>query len=152
MKRILTIGIILLFIGMSISSSTGFNVEKKSQPKLYIDGPTNGKAGEGYIYTFNFTAPEEFKYFLYVEWGDGTDTGWIGSFYSNTDVNLSHSWNKQGNYIIWAFAKDLYDERRCNATLEVTMPKNKPFSFILNLLDWLFESFPLLYKLVQFVE
>ena len=30
MKRLLSIGIILLFIGMSISSSTGFNLEKES--------------------------------------------------------------------------------------------------------------------------
>jgi len=37
MKRILAIGIILLFIGMSISSSTGFNVEKQSTT------PLNGK-------------------------------------------------------------------------------------------------------------
>jgi len=37
MKRILTIGIILLFIGMSISSSTGFNVREQSIK------PLNGK-------------------------------------------------------------------------------------------------------------
>ena len=37
MKRILAIGVILLFIGMSLSTSTGFNLEKKSTT------PLNGK-------------------------------------------------------------------------------------------------------------
>ncbi|MFW6120526.1 MAG: right-handed parallel beta-helix repeat-containing protein [Petrotogales bacterium] len=49
MQKIFTIGIILLFIGMTISSSTGFNLEKQSTVKtfngktLYVggDGPGN---------------------------------------------------------------------------------------------------------------
>jgi parallel beta-helix repeat protein len=46
MKRILTIGVILLFIGMSISSPTGFNLEKQSIQLngkiLYVGGSGPG--------------------------------------------------------------------------------------------------------------
>lgn len=47
MKRLLSIGIILLFIGLSISSSTGFNTEKLVQPfssgnTLYVGGSGPG--------------------------------------------------------------------------------------------------------------
>ena len=47
MKRLLSIGIILLFIGTSISSSTGFNVEKQSNTTtngktLYVGGSGPG--------------------------------------------------------------------------------------------------------------
>ena len=47
MKRLLSIGIILLFIGLSISSSTGFNaVEKSTTPlngkTLYVGGSGPG--------------------------------------------------------------------------------------------------------------
>jgi parallel beta-helix repeat protein len=47
MKRLLSIGIILLFIGLSISSSTGFNIEKRFQPvssgkTLYVGGSGPG--------------------------------------------------------------------------------------------------------------
>ncbi len=45
MKRILTIGIILLFIGMSISSSTGFNATEQSIKSL--DGKTLYVGGSG---------------------------------------------------------------------------------------------------------
>ena len=38
MKRLLSTGIILLFIGMSISSSTGFNLEKESIIPLFSRG------------------------------------------------------------------------------------------------------------------
>ena len=45
MKRILTIGVILLFIGVSIPSSTGVNLEP---PQIKIIRPL-----EGYVYFFN---------------------------------------------------------------------------------------------------
>ena len=45
MKRILAIGVILLFIGMSISSSTGFNVEKQST--ISLNGKTLYVGGSG---------------------------------------------------------------------------------------------------------
>jgi pectin methylesterase-like acyl-CoA thioesterase len=44
MKRLLSIGIIILFIGMSLSSSTGFDLEKKSIP---LDGKTLYVGGSG---------------------------------------------------------------------------------------------------------
>jgi len=46
MKRILAIGIILLFIGMSISSSTGFDTKKKSNIPI-SDGKTLYVGGSG---------------------------------------------------------------------------------------------------------
>ncbi len=46
MKKILTIGIMLLFIGMTISSSTGFNLEKQSSIKK-LDGKTLYVGGDG---------------------------------------------------------------------------------------------------------
>jgi len=45
MKQLLAIGIILLFIGMNISSSTGFNVEKQSI--IPLDGKTLYVGGSG---------------------------------------------------------------------------------------------------------
>ena len=45
MKRILAIGIILLFIGMNISSSTGLNLEQKSTTLL--NGKTLYVGGSG---------------------------------------------------------------------------------------------------------
>ena len=45
MKRILAIGIILLFLGMSLSSSTGFNV--KEQSNTTSNGKTFYVGGSG---------------------------------------------------------------------------------------------------------
>jgi hypothetical protein len=110
--------------------------------KPFITGETNGKAGTKYDYTFVTNDPEGLKIWHYIEWGDGTDTGWIGPYLSGTEITKSHSWSKKDTYAIRCKAKDPYDAESEWAYLEVTMPKNKPFNFNYPLSSWLFERFP----------
>jgi hypothetical protein len=86
-----------------------------------IIGPTQGKAGEEYEYTFRSIDPNGDNIFYYISWGDGTDTGWIGPYTSGESITLSHTWSK-GEYKISAKAKDIYGAESPWATLEVTMP------------------------------
>lgn len=93
-------------------------------PKLILDGPLKGKAGEPYPLTIILIDPEECQFYLNINWGDGSGTGWIGPFLSNTNITARHSWDKEGHYVIEAAAKDAFDNTYY-ATLEVTMPKNQ---------------------------
>ena len=45
----------------------------------------------------------------YIEWGDGTNTSWIGPYPSGEEISASHSWNQTGNYMVQAKAKNIYD-------------------------------------------
>jgi parallel beta-helix repeat protein len=90
-----------------------------------IDGPTSGKAGASYDYTFVSTDPDGTLVWYYIDWGDNTSSGWIGPFSSGKLVTFNHTWSKRGIYIIRCKAKDVYGEEGSWGTFEVTMPKNK---------------------------
>jgi len=94
----------------------------------FITGPTNGKTGEEYSYSISTTDPDDDNIFYYVEWDDGTNTGWQGPYPSGTRITLNHTWTIQGTFTIKAKAKDENDSESDWATLEVSMPKNKPYT------------------------
>ncbi|RLF38618.1 MAG: hypothetical protein DRN12_08165, partial [Thermoplasmata archaeon] len=59
--------------------------------------------------------------YYYIDWGDGTDTPWIGPYSSGIEVTVSHVWEKRGDYTIKVKAKD--DENMISdwATFNITI-------------------------------
>jgi thiol-disulfide isomerase/thioredoxin len=100
-----------------------------------IEGPTTGKKGEEYEYTFTVEDPNGDDVYLWVEWGDGSVIEWSGPYKSGESVQFSHKWTEQGTYTIRAKAKDILEEEGEWETLEVSMPrcrermKYRPFLF-----------------------
>ena len=72
-----------------------FTTEEINDPPTApdIDGPTSGSVGTEYDYTFVSTDPEEDDIYYYVDWGDNTNTGWIGLYGSGEEITQSHTWN-----------------------------------------------------------
>jgi hypothetical protein len=114
-----------------------------------IDGPSNGKPGISYTYTFiSAFDPDGDEVAYYIDWDDGSTSGWT-SFMSSgiPGYSESHTWALQGKYIIKAKAKDTYGAESDWAEFEVSMPRCKSFS---NLLFLRFlNRFPLLNILLQ---
>jgi len=79
-----------------------------------ISGPTSGTIGEVYSYTFIISDLEGDESYLWVDWGDDTNTGWLGPYNSNENVVLSHSWSENGAYEIKARARDTFDVSEWN--------------------------------------
>ena len=121
----------------------------KAEPPVAptIDGATNGKAGKEYDYTFVTTDPNEDEVYYYIEWGDGNIEEWIGPYDSGEEATLSHSWDEKGTYITKVKAKDTDDLQSDWTTLEVSMPKNKPYINIFSLR--FFGNHPHLFPLLQ---
>ena len=122
--------------------------------KPRIDGSNKGKVGD--IYNFSFeTDDPEFDDILYIiEWGDGTDTDWIGSYESGESVTLSHTWSEKGKYTIRCKAKDVLGEESDWGKLEVTMPMNQQSQNY-----WFFQflqnhprMFPILRQILSFIK
>jgi hypothetical protein len=92
--------------------------EKPARPS----GKINGEAGKEYTYTSSTTDPEGSQLWYLFEWGDGTDSGWIGPYDSGATASASHSW-EEGSYSIRVKARDseglesLWSER-----LTISMP------------------------------
>jgi len=115
------------------------------------NGPTTGKPGIVNSYTTNCNDPNKDDVFYLFDWGDGTDSGWMGPYNSGAIMSASHSWTK-GNYQIKVKAKDSKGaESGWSDPLSVSMPRTKPYTdrpfqwFLQNFL----ENHPLIYQLFQ---
>jgi hypothetical protein len=96
--------------------------EKPAKPS----GSASGEAGTVYTYTSSATDPEQNQVYYLFDWGDGSDSGWIGPYNSGDDGSASHSWNEQGDYEIKVKAKDTNGiESEWSDPLPISMPKNK---------------------------
>jgi hypothetical protein len=100
-----------------------------------INGPTNGKVNVEYSYTISTIDPDDDQVYFYINWGDDTNTGWIGPYISGELVTVKHTWTNKGNFAIKCKAKDTYGIESYWTTLTVTIPKNKainsPFQSLL---------------------
>jgi len=101
----------------------GISSSAPSAPQ--INGPTSGKTGEEYDYTFRSIDPTDDDVFYYIEWGDGETEEWIGPYSAGEQITISHSWSQDGSHSIRAKAKDENGEESGWATLEVSMPRNR---------------------------
>jgi len=116
-----------------------------------INGPIGGRIKTNYNYTIVTSDPELEEISYYIDWGDGTVKEMIGPYDSNEKITSSHQWLQQGNYIIQVKAKDCNEEESNWSTLEVNMPKNKPYinTPLLQFLKYNSHLFPLLRQLLN---
>ncbi len=71
-----------------------------------VDGPSTGKPGISYEYSFTSSDVNNDTLFYFIDWGDNTTTGWIGLFLPGAVVHQEHVWSDKGSYIIKGKAKD----------------------------------------------
>lgn len=93
-----------------------------------INGPSSGKPGTIYTYTMITTDPDNDNVYYYVDWGDNTNSGWLGPYISGAQASTTHSWNAQGTYTVKLKAKDVHSAESDWRTLSVTMPLDLPGS------------------------
>ena len=81
-----------------------------------------------YLTTSSFD-PEADSMYYWFDWDDGTNSGWLGPYYYNDTVNVSHIWNKNGNYSVKVKAKDEHNvesEYSDSLPVIITNPPYKP--------------------------
>jgi hypothetical protein len=96
--------------------------EKPNAP----NGETNGKIDIEYTYTAVTTDRQGDNIYYLFDWGDNTDSGWLGPHTSGEQIQTSHIWTRKGAYLIKVKAKDIYDhESEWSEPLPVSMPRTK---------------------------
>jgi hypothetical protein len=75
-----------------------------------IFGDTYGKEGEILTFSATTTDPDEDNIFYLFDWGDGTQSDWLGPFASGEEVVTTNSWDHEGEYEVKAKAKDTVGE------------------------------------------
>jgi len=111
-----------------------------------IDGPSSGKPDVELCWTINSTDPDGDDIYYYVDWGDGTNTGWIGPYPSSTQAEVCHTYENKGIYIIKVKVKDIYNPDSDWAEFKVTIPRSKEL-FDLLILRFI-ERFPMMKRLL----
>jgi lipoprotein-anchoring transpeptidase ErfK/SrfK len=115
--------------------------------KPTITGPAIGKIRVTTEYNFTTIDPDNNLVLYFIDWGDKTNTSWIGPYQSGDLITKSHTWTKKGTFNIKAKAKDIHGNESDWATLSVTMPYsyNLPFmQFWIKLFEWFPHAFPIL--------
>jgi hypothetical protein len=91
-----------------------------------IKGPTTGKVGVEYNWTFTYIDPNNDEITYIVQWDDGCGSQeWVGPYPSGEEVTLSHTYSREGTFTIYSMAMDIYNAESDWSELGVTMPRNK---------------------------
>ena len=115
-----------------------------------IKGPNSGNAGNSYPYTFSSTDPNGDQVSYFIDWNDGTTSGWTPFQASGTVYSESHTWSSPGTYLIKAQAKDTNGAVSGITTFSVTMPRSRAMNRpLLNFLENHPNLFPVLQLLLQ---
>jgi hypothetical protein len=89
-------------------------------------GPIYGRIGITYSYSSMAIDPDGDNLEYLFDWGDGTDSGWIGPYNSGDTVTVSHTWNTRGTFPIKVKARDIHEaESVWSDSLPVGMPKSR---------------------------
>jgi len=115
--------------------------------KPVVNGTIKGKVGVSYIYSALSIDHEDDLLWYWFDWGDNTNTGWIGPYPSGTIASESHIWNAEGTFHIKVKAKDSFDAESLWGTLDVSMPKNRILHN--SLFSWFINHFLILQMLLQ---
>lgn len=89
-------------------------------PPSIPTGPTSGYTSTLYNYTTSTINPSGNPLYYLFDWGDGTDSGWIGPYASGTPVTASHAWTLGGTYNVKVKAKEV-QESNWSQPLAVTI-------------------------------
>jgi hypothetical protein len=115
-----------------------------------ISGPSQGRTGTSYTYTFTSIDPQGGQVEYYIDWDDGSPPTWSLPQPSGVAYSVSHTWTVDGTFIIKAKAKDTLNAESIFSTHPITMPRNKPYinSPLLRFLEQIIDQFPLLARLL----
>lgn len=117
-------------------------------------GPTRGKPGMEYEYTFVTTDPDGDGIRYYIEWGDGESTGegpGSNPHESGEEITRSHTYNSKGKYTIRARATDVHGAESDWGTLDVSMPRSQQSTTLLfiQFIQKLIQRFPILEQILS---
>ncbi|UCF49573.1 MAG: PKD domain-containing protein [Thermoplasmatales archaeon] len=113
-----------------------------------IKGTENGNPDVIYFYTLNsIDLSGDYIAEYIVDWGDGNIDTFTGPFPPGTDIEINHSWDKQGTYTITANAIDIIGDESQDGTLEVIIPRSRQFSN--SVLQYFLQNHPNIYLIIR---
>jgi hypothetical protein len=72
-----------------------------------LTGPDSGVINEMYTFHAVTTEPDGENVYYFFDWGDGSNSGWLGPYNSGQSAAAQKSWSTAGTYSVRAKAKDI---------------------------------------------
>jgi len=72
-----------------------------------LTGPTYGVINIEYFYVATATDPDGDDVYYFFDWGDGTNSGWLGPYSSGHSASGTKAWSAPGTFSVRAKAKDI---------------------------------------------
>jgi hypothetical protein len=79
------------------------------EPPTTPSGPHIGTINKLYYFSSISSDPDGDNVYFLFDWGDGTNSNWLGPYSAGATVTLSHSWGELGNYTIKARFRDIHN-------------------------------------------
>jgi hypothetical protein len=131
-----------------------FNTSNPPTKPTIPQGNREGTIGQNYTYSTSSTDTDGDQISYFFDWGDGTDSGWLGLYTSGVTISTTHKWDVKGSYSIKVKAKDSFgDESNWSDSLPIKMPYTytPPLQHFLELLFQRFpNAFPILRQLIGY--
>jgi hypothetical protein len=96
----------LIFATLAELAGAGQSSSPPAPPVL--TGPTDGMINELYSFDAVTTEPDGEDVYYYFDWGDGTNSGWLGPYPPETPITAQNSWTSLGTYTVRVKARDIY--------------------------------------------
>ena len=130
----------------SLFENTSSHVPNKPET---VTGSVSGRIGHEYEYSTVGTDDDGDLLFYFFDWGDGTNSGWIGYYESGETCSASHVWTEEGTYEIKVKTKDLFGyESEWSDPLPIRMPKNKAINSVF---QQFFEQHPHIFPIPRYM-
>jgi len=117
-----------------------------------IEGPVEGLIKEYYKYKVSTEDADNNPVAYFIDWGDGTDSGWTSDYAPGIVISKGHTWKRQGTYTVKVKARDTFGAESDWGELEVSMPLNQQFHgfpLLQRLLERFPNAFPILRHLLE---
>jgi len=88
-----------------------------------ITGSSSGKPNKEYTFKVKTTNSDGGNVWYWVDWGDGSNTGWLGPFASGSEQSVKHTWTSKAEFTIKAKAKNANGLESGWAELPFSTPK-----------------------------
>jgi hypothetical protein len=96
----------LIIATLAELAGSGLSSSPPATPTL--TGPTIGLINQQYTFTAITTEPDGENVYYYFDWGDGTNSGWLGPHPPNTQIATEKAWDTSGSFAVRVKARDIY--------------------------------------------
>jgi hypothetical protein len=117
-------------------------------------GTASGQINTPYTYSTSTTDPNGDQVYYLWDWGDGTQSSWLGPYTSGATANATHTWTVKASSITVKAKDPSGAESNWSDPLPITMPKNSVFIFespFRGILHLICERFPHIFPVIRYL-